>query len=41
MNGLIILLGESFRLGGQGNRNRGTIESYHAQMQACKVTPVL
>ena len=36
MNGIIILLGESFRLGGQQNRNRGTVESYHAQMQACK-----
>ena len=36
MNGLILFLGESFRLGGQGNRNRGTNESYDEQMQACK-----
>ena len=36
MNGLIILLGESFRLGCQGNRNRGTTESYNEQMKACK-----
>jgi hypothetical protein len=32
---LIIFLGESFRLGGQFNRNRGTPESFKAQMDAC------
>jgi len=26
MNSLLILFGESFRLGGQGNRNRGSEE---------------
>jgi len=32
---LLIFLGESFRLGGQYNRNRGTAESYEDQMKAC------
>jgi hypothetical protein len=37
MNGLIILLGESFRdlSCGQGNRNRGTPNSYDNQIMAC------
>ena len=35
MNGLILFIGESFRLGGQGNRNRGTPESYKEQIKAC------
>ena len=34
MNGLLILFGESFRYGGQGNRNRGSIESYNEQINA-------
>lgn len=34
MNSLLILFGESFRLGGQGNRNRGSDESYEAQINA-------
>lgn len=34
MKGCIILFGESFRLGGQGNRNIGSNESYHAQILA-------
>jgi len=33
-NGLIILFGESFRLGGQGNRNRGDDRSYNEQINA-------
>jgi hypothetical protein len=36
MNGLILFLGESFRLGNQGNRNRGSVESYDEQIKACK-----
>jgi hypothetical protein len=32
---LIIFLGESFRLGGQNTRNRGSPESYKEQMNAC------
>jgi hypothetical protein len=36
MNGLILFLGESFRLGGQCNRNRGSPQSYDQQMKACK-----
>ncbi len=32
----VLLLGESFRLGGQGTRNRGSEESYSAQMAACQ-----
>ncbi len=32
---LIIFFGESFRLGGQGNRNIGSINSYNGQMEAC------
>lgn len=36
MKGLIILLGESFRLGGQWSRNRGDIQSYDEQINACK-----
>ena len=35
MNGLIIFIGESFRLGTQGTRNRGTEESYNEQIKAC------
>jgi hypothetical protein len=35
MNGLILFLGESFRLGGQGTRDRGSAESYSEQMAAC------
>ena len=35
MNGLIIFIGESFRLGNQGTRNRGSIESYNDQINAC------
>jgi hypothetical protein len=35
MNGLILFLGESFRLGNQGNRNRGNPESYEEQIKAC------
>jgi hypothetical protein len=35
MNGLILLLGESFRLGGQGTRYRGSTESYSEQIAAC------
>jgi hypothetical protein len=34
--GLILLLGESFRLGGQGTRDIGSYESYPAQIQASK-----
>ena len=34
MNGCIILYGESFRLGGQGNRNTGSDESYNEQIKA-------
>lgn len=34
MNSLLILFGESFRLGGQGNRNRGSKESYREQLNA-------
>ena len=34
MNSLLILFGESFRLGGQGNRNRGSEESYRQQINA-------
>lgn len=36
MKGLIVLFGESFRLGGQGTRNRGSIESYNEQSKACE-----
>ncbi len=32
---LIVLIGESFRLGGQGTRNRGSKESFPGQMEAC------
>jgi hypothetical protein len=35
-NGLLILFGESFRLGGQGNRNIGTAESYDEQIKAAQ-----
>lgn len=35
MNGLIIFIGESFRLGGQFTRNRGSKESYSEQIKAC------
>lgn len=34
MKGCIILFGESFRLGGQNTRNRGSDESYKEQIQA-------
>jgi hypothetical protein len=34
MNSLLILFGESFRLGGQNNRNRGSEESYRQQINA-------
>ena len=34
MKGLIILFGESFRLGGQDTRNRGSIEAYSEQIKA-------
>jgi hypothetical protein len=33
-NGLLILFGESFRLGGQGNRNTGSEQSYEEQINA-------
>lgn len=36
MNGLILFLGESFRLGTQFTRNRGSPESYDEQIKACK-----
>ena len=35
MKGLIIIIGESFRLGGQGTRVRGVPESYDQQINAC------
>jgi len=35
MKGLIIIIGESFRLGGQGTRVRGLTESYNPQINAC------
>ena len=35
MEGLVIIIGESFRTGGQGTRLRGLPESYHEQMNAC------
>ena len=35
-NSLLILFGESFRLGGQGNRNTGSKDSYEAQINAAK-----
>ena len=35
MNGLILFIGESFRLGNQGTRNRGSDESYNEQIKAC------
>lgn len=35
-NSLLILFGESFRLGGQGNRNRGNDNSYKGQIKAAK-----
>lgn len=34
MKGLLVLFGESFRLGGQGNRNRGLDKSYDGQINA-------
>jgi hypothetical protein len=34
--GLLILYGESFRLGGQGTRNRGSEQSYEEQIKAAK-----
>lgn len=34
MKGLLILFGESFRLGGQGNRNRGSNISFNPQINA-------
>ncbi len=36
MKGLFIIIGESFRLGGQGSRSRGVPESYNEQILACK-----
>ena len=36
MNGLILFIGESFRLGNQGTRNRGSKESFDAQIKACE-----
>ena len=33
---LLILFGESFRLGGQGNRNTGSEQSYEEQIKAAK-----
>lgn len=33
---LLILFGESFRLGGQGNRNTGSEQSYAAQIKAAQ-----
>jgi hypothetical protein len=36
MKGLLILFGETFRLGGQGNRNRGSDKSYDEQIKAAK-----
>jgi hypothetical protein len=36
VNGLMILLGESFRSGGQNTRERGKPESVKEQMNACK-----
>jgi hypothetical protein len=35
MKGLFIIIGESFRLGGQGTRIRGLTESYSPQINAC------
>ena len=35
MKCLIIIIGESFRLGGQGTRARGTDASYEEQIKAC------
>jgi hypothetical protein len=34
MNGCIVLFGESFRLGGQGTKNRGSDKSYTEQINA-------
>ena len=36
MKGLFIIIGESFRFGGQGSRSRGIPESYNEQLLACK-----
>ena len=36
MNGLILFIGESFRLGNQGTRNIGSKESYSEQIKACE-----
>ena len=36
MKGCLILFGESFRLGGQDTRNRGSDESYSGQINAAK-----
>jgi len=36
MKCLLLLIGESFRLGGQNNRNRGSDQSKRQQMNACK-----
>ena len=35
MNGLILFIGESFRIGGQCTRNRGSAVSHDAQILAC------
>jgi hypothetical protein len=34
--GLLLLFGETFRLGGQGNRNTGSEQSYDAQIKAAQ-----
>jgi len=36
MNGLIIILGESFREGNQGTRIKGNMNSYDEQIKACE-----
>jgi hypothetical protein len=36
MKGLLLFIGESFRLGGQNTRNRGDRASYPGQINACK-----
>ena len=36
MKSLLILFGESFRFGSQGNRNRGSVNSYNAQIEAAQ-----
>ena len=36
MKGLVLLLGESFRMGGQHSRDRGNDDAYDEQMKACE-----